>query len=256
MDQERLVERLSGIPGVLAVCLGGSRAWGEERPGSDWDFGLYYRGEIDTGAVRVLGFEGEVVEPGAWDRLMNGGAWLLIDGERVDLLYRDLAVVEHWLSEAEQGRFQIDNVGGYLAGMPTYTLAGELALNRVLHGVVPRPAFPEALRQRAPHRWESEASFSLLYADTYAERGEVSACAGSLTKAVMAAAHARLAARGEWSLNEKGIVRRAGLDQAEQILSCVGDNSAALTRAVAATRRLLGLRRPRGLKLDAVDSGD
>ena len=75
--------------------------------------------------MRALGFEGQAVEPGEWGRLVNGGAALTVEGERVDLLYRDLEVVEHWRAEAEvSGRFEVDRVEGYVAGMATYVLAG------------------------------------------------------------------------------------------------------------------------------------
>jgi hypothetical protein len=33
-------------------------------------------------------------------------AWLQVDGRRVDLHYRDLDDVEHWLAEAHVGRFR------------------------------------------------------------------------------------------------------------------------------------------------------
>ena len=36
---------LAGLPGVLAVTLGGSRAAGTARPDSDWDFAVYYHGD-------------------------------------------------------------------------------------------------------------------------------------------------------------------------------------------------------------------
>lgn len=42
-----VAERAARIPGVLAVTLGGSRAQGRHHPGSDFDFGLYYRGHLD-----------------------------------------------------------------------------------------------------------------------------------------------------------------------------------------------------------------
>src|SRR5687767_7735140 len=73
------------VPGVVAVTLGGSRAGGVIHPDSDWDFGLYYRDTIRADDVRGLGFDGTVVEPGAWGRLVNGGAWLTVEGQRVDL---------------------------------------------------------------------------------------------------------------------------------------------------------------------------
>jgi predicted nucleotidyltransferase len=103
-----VVEQVAKVPGVLAVTLGGSRARGLARSDSDWDFGVYYRGSIDTEAIRSLGYPGTVVEPGEWGRIVNGGAWLRVAGERVDLLYRDLDVVEHWLTEAMAGRFGVD----------------------------------------------------------------------------------------------------------------------------------------------------
>jgi predicted nucleotidyltransferase len=37
-----LAADLAGLPGVVAVVLGGSRAAGTHRPDSDWDLGLYY----------------------------------------------------------------------------------------------------------------------------------------------------------------------------------------------------------------------
>ncbi len=127
---EHLAARLAQIPGVVAVTLGGSRARGEARPGSDWDFGLYYRDQLDPADVRALGWEGHVAQPGDWGRLVNGGAWLTVEGQRVDLLYRQVGFVTTWVEEAQAGRFEVDLVGGYLAGMATYVLAGELFQRR------------------------------------------------------------------------------------------------------------------------------
>jgi predicted nucleotidyltransferase len=59
-----IAERVATIPGVLAVTLGGSRAQGEHLPDSDWDFGLYYRGQLNPDHVRALGWPGEVFSPG------------------------------------------------------------------------------------------------------------------------------------------------------------------------------------------------
>jgi predicted nucleotidyltransferase len=238
---EHLAERLARIPGVLAVTLGGSRARGDERPDSDWDFGLYYRGRIDPADVRALGFEGTVVAPGEWGRLVNGGAWLTVDGVRVDLLYRDLDTVEHWTREAEAGRFEIDLVEGYLAGMATYVLPGELALAKVLVGEVPRPVFPDALRRTAPPRWFGSAAFSLAVAEKRAGIGDAATCAGLLAKAVLAAAQGRLAGRGEWALNERNIAARAGLGAAATLLAAVGTREQELRQAVGRTRLALAL---------------
>jgi hypothetical protein len=126
--------------------------------------------------------------------------------------------------------------------MATYLLAGELALADVLVGDLPRPAFPDALRQVAPGRWQASAAFSLAIAETAAAHHDVVPCAGLLAKAVIEAAQAALAERGEWVLTEKGIVRRAGLGGwVEGILAAPGDRPFELGRAVTAMCGALGI---------------
>src|SRR5262245_46812770 len=115
-DMERLAPLLASIPGVEVVTLGGSRAAGTARDDSDWDFGLYSRTPIDPDDVRALGFRGHVFAPNEWGVVPNGGAWLEIDGVRVDLVYRDLATVEAWTRDAEGGRFRLFREVGYVAG--------------------------------------------------------------------------------------------------------------------------------------------
>ncbi len=203
---ESLAQTLSRIPGVVAVSLGGSRAQGTHRENSDWDFGVYYRGDLDPGDVRALGFEGEVFAPGDWAEPMHGGAWLRVDGVKVDLIYRDLALVETELSRAERGEFDIRRVPGYLVGMPTYALVGELALGRVLVGKLPRPTFPHVLRERAARRWTWEADFWMRTSDAHRERGDVVAVAGADAAAALSTAHAEAASHGRWVLNEKGLI--------------------------------------------------
>jgi predicted nucleotidyltransferase len=214
-----LADDLRRIPGVVAVSLGGSRASGRATASSDWDVGLYYRGDLDTDAIRGLGWSGRVFEPGEWGRVVNGGAWLEVDGEKVDLIYRDLDEVERWTAEAEHGRFEIEPVVGYVAGIATYVLAGELALNEVLAGDLPRPSFPDALRATAPPLWNRLAGGALHHARVHLARGDVTAAMANLGQSVLSAAQARLAAAGEWALNEKGIVDRAGLGDAHAAIS-------------------------------------
>lgn len=228
IDLGALVEKLADIPGVVGATLGGSRAVGRQRPDSDWDVGLYYRGRLDANDVRALGFEGTVVDPGDWGRLVDGGAWLTIEGERVDILYRNLDFVSHWITEAEAGRFDIDSVYGYVAGMATYVLAGELALCRVLHGELPRPSFPDALRASAPPRRRSLAQHSLAVARNRALAGDVVSFGGLYSTAVIAEAQARLAENGKWVLNEKDIATKVGLEDVGETLSCVGRSPEAL----------------------------
>jgi predicted nucleotidyltransferase len=206
-----LAERLATIPGVEAVALGGSRARGVERPDSDWDFGLYYRGTIDTDAIRGFGFEGEVFEPGQWGRIPNGGAWLTIDNQRVDLIYRDLDYVEHWTKEAEVGRFEAYREVGYVAGVATYSLAGELALNQVLAGTLPKPEYPDPLRESAPRWWRNIAGGALKFAEAHHRNGDPVPEQANLAVALLALANARCAKEGVWALNEKRLMKQAAI---------------------------------------------
>jgi hypothetical protein len=207
---QELVELLIDMPGACAVALGGSRADGSVDARSDWDLGVYYRGTLDTARLSA---RGTVHPPGSWGRLMNGGAWLVLaDGTKVDVLLRDLDAVEHWSDRAESGSFEIDALLGYVAGCPTYMLRAELALGRVLHGSLPaRADYPEALAEVARSRWRFACAFSLEHARMRAERGDVVGAMGQAAKATIEKAHAVLAGKRTWVLNEKRILERAGL---------------------------------------------
>lgn len=213
-----LLPTLAELPGVVAVSLGGSRARGTERPDSDWDIGVYYRGSFDARLLADLGFDGHVVQPGGWGRIINGGAWISVDGQPVDLLLRDLDVIDVWHAEAERGRFEIDNVEGHLAGLPTYTPLGEISVNRLLAGRLPTVDYPAALRSAAETRWRWNSAFSLLFAEQYAQRGDCVLALGMMARATAQTAHAIEAGRGEWVLNEKRLVDHAGLGAAHELL--------------------------------------
>lgn len=208
---EHLAAQLAGIPGVVAVTLGGSRATDTAVEGSDWDFGLYYRGGLDPADIVALGWPGRVFAPGEWGRIVDGGAWLTVDGTKVDLIYRDLDEVLRWTAAAGEGQFEIEREVGYVAGIATYVLVGELALGRVLSGDLPRPGFPPKLRETAPAAWFRLAAGALHFADVHAGRQDRVACLANLCQAVLAAAQGRLAAAGEWALSEKRLAGRAGL---------------------------------------------
>jgi len=236
---EHLAVQLAAIPGVVAVTLGGSRATNTAVEGSDWDFGLYYRDRLDPADVTAFGWPGRVFAPGEWGRIVNGGAWLTIDGTKVDLIYRDLDEVLRWTAAAEDGRFEIQREVGYVAGIATYVLAGELALGKLLAGDLPRPKFPQKLRETAPAAWFRLAAGALHFADVHAGRQDRVACLANLCQAVLAAAQGRLAAAGEWALNEKRLVERAGLRRVQDRL---GQPERDLSTLTCEVRACLGLR--------------
>jgi predicted nucleotidyltransferase len=213
------------LPGVEAVALGGSRALGRHRPDSDWDFAVYYRERFDPADLRARGWEGEVGEIGGWGGgVMNGGAWLHVEDRRVDVHYRDLVDVEHWCGEAEHGRFRKELLLFYVAGIPTYVVMGELALNEVLIGELPRPAYPDALADEAARRWKGDAMASLSYGRAaLRSRGDAVVALANASRALVERSHGLLAEARQWVLNEKGIVERAGLGEESSLLLAASD---------------------------------
>src|SRR5215471_16013599 len=110
----RLVRAFGGVPGVRAIALGGSRARGEASARSDYDIGLYYEADnpIDTGRLAKAAMllpgaaSSSVTAIGEWGPWINGGAWLTVDGRRVDLLYRELGKVRAAIEACRAGRIE------------------------------------------------------------------------------------------------------------------------------------------------------
>jgi predicted nucleotidyltransferase len=238
----RTADRLAALPTVHAVALGGSRAQGTHRADSDWDLAIYYRGPFDPDDLRAVGWEGEISEIGGWGGgVFNGGAWLTIDGRRVDVHYRDLDVVEHELAEAEEGRFRVEPLLFHLAGIPTYLIVAELAVNQVLRGTLPHPSgYPARLRLTAAERWQGTARATLAYAKAnHAPHGRLTETAGALATAAAQAAHGVLAARGEWVTNEKRLLERAGLRGIDAVVGTLRSEPEALVAAVTEAEEIV-----------------
>ncbi|GAA2288723.1 nucleotidyltransferase domain-containing protein [Streptomyces kunmingensis] len=239
---DHLADRLAALPGVRAVSLGGSRAQGTHSDASDWDTAVYYRGSegvFEPRHLREVGWEGEVSAIGEWGGgVFNGGAWLDVDGRRVDVHYRDLDVVEHEVAQAAAGRFHWEPLMFHLAGIPSYLVVAELAVNRVLRGETPHVGeYPAALRKAAPEAWWGRAAMTLHYARAgNVPLGGRTEVVGAVAVAALQAGHAVLAARGEWVTNEKRLLTRAGLREIDALLA---DGSLNLGELVDGARELL-----------------
>ncbi|THA28928.1 nucleotidyltransferase domain-containing protein [Streptomyces sp. A1277] len=216
-----MADRLTEVPGIRAVALGGSRARGTHRPDSDWDLGLYYRGTPDTAALAALAsaFQGSPVEvagPGGWGPWVNGGAWLRVDGVQVDWILRDLDRVESVWAGCREGRYEVGIQPGHPLGFWSPAYPGEVALGRVLAdpageltGLQRETAdYPEPLRKAlADAAWE--ADFSVVAARKSAPAGDrlhVSLC---LSRAFGVLAQSLHAHHRTWCLNEKGALAAA-----------------------------------------------
>ncbi|WP_394814772.1 nucleotidyltransferase domain-containing protein [Streptomyces millisiae] len=219
---DEIGERLAGVDGVVAVALGGSRARGTHRPDSDYDLGLYYRPPLDTAALRALAAEltggpVEVTEPGGWGPWVDGGAWLTVDGHRVDWIYRDLDRVRRVWDECRAGRFEVGAQAGHPLGVYSHAYAGEVASARVLADPTGEltalraemAEYPAPLRDALIGNARWEVPFILAQARKGEARGDAFYVAGCLFRAVGLLVHALHAHAGRWLLNEKGAVDAA-----------------------------------------------
>lgn len=251
---EAMAARLVGVSGVRAVALGGSRARGTQRPDSDWDLGVYYRGELDTAALAALagemtGRQVDVAGPGGWGPWVNGGAWLSVDGVAVDWILRDLDRVERVWARCVAGRFEVGHQPGHPLGFWSPAYAGEVALCRVLAdpaGELTRlraaaRSYPDALRTALVEAaWE--ADFSVSNARKSAAAGDALHVSLCLSRAFGVLAQALLARHRVWCVNEKGaLATAAGLPSAPADFA--GRVAAALraldTEAVESAARLV-----------------
>src|SRR5262245_61563968 len=140
MDDQALAElgrQLAPVHGVIAVALGGSRARGTHRPDSDFDLGVYYRGQLDVAALRVLaaGVTGgpvDVAEPCGPGPGVDGGGWLTIGGPPIDWIYRDLDRVYRIWNDCQQGRYEVGAQAGHPLGYYSHTYVGDAVLCRIL----------------------------------------------------------------------------------------------------------------------------
>ena len=261
----RVAARLVAVPGVVAVVLGGSHARGAAATGSDVDLGLYYD-PADPPLIAALNAVAHALDDrrpteavtgfGAWGPWINGGAWLTIDGERVDWLFRDLARVRRVVAACRAGRPEIAYQGGHPHAFVSAIYLGELDCCVPLADpsdavaelkTLVRP-YPPLLRRALVHTFLFEAGFSLDGAHKGALRGDVVYVAGCVYRSIAALTQVLFAANERYCTNEKGALREvegfprrpdAFVATATRCLAAPGDSPAALERTIAAVRALV-----------------
>ncbi len=226
VELERVVQGLAGVRGVLAVGLGGSRAGGTNGVGSDWDLGVYYEGDgLDVEALGAAmtalddGHRAEVLNgPGAWGPWVNGGGWLTVDGEAVDVLLRDVGKVRAVVDDCVAGRITIDYQCGHPFGFLNVIYAGETHFavplwegeERALSGLKARlGGYPAQMGRALVERFMWEGWFALEGTGKAARRGDLSYALGSVYRVVTSWAVVVHALNGVHWMNEKGALKRA-----------------------------------------------
>ena len=124
---------LASVSGVQAVVLGGSHCTGTATESSDLDIGVYYSGSLDVTAMdKVLSRlddaerSGLINAPGQWGKWINGGAWLTVDNQKVDILLRDVELVKSVIDDCQQGKVTMDFQAGHPFGFCSAIYMGEV----------------------------------------------------------------------------------------------------------------------------------
>jgi predicted nucleotidyltransferase len=217
--------RVGALDGVAAVALGGSLARGRGDTSSDVDLGIYYdpARPFSVEALRDLATElddrhaPELVGFGDWGPWINGGAWTRIQGTKLDLLYRDLRLVDQVLDDCAAGRVTCDYQPGHPHGFCNHIYAGEVHHGLALHdpdgALAERKArtspYPPALERAILRRYLWEAEFAVTTARGAARRGDLAYVSGCLFRAVACLVQVLFAVNGTWFVNEKGSVAEA-----------------------------------------------
>lgn len=261
----KVAKKLIAIDGIVAVTLGGSTARGAADTASDVDLGVYYRAENKPHVERFrdlatsLDDEGEplsVTGYGEWGPWINGGAWLRVDGKRVDWLYRELGHVVQTISDCRAGRVGVDYQPGHPHGWNHHVYMGEIAECDVLQdpaGVLKAmkklaSEYPEGLRRGLVERHLWEASFTLETVAKSPKRGDVAYVAGALYRCSAGLVQVIYALNRRYFLNEKGSVSAAsdmklapkGFEKrVVEALGKTGSTPAQLAKSVEALRELV-----------------
>ncbi len=200
-----LLPRLTSVPGVVAVVIGGSLARGTARPDSDLDLALYYHdaAPFDLAAIRAIAeaisAEGTptVTDFYQWGAWVNGGAWIKTRAGKVDFLYRSIDHVRRTIDEARAGQTHTDyeqqptfgfHSTIYLAEthdcIPLYDPDGVIADLKARVAV-----YPPALKAHLITGGLWSAEFTLYHAQGFAATGDVYNTVGCITRMLYKLTH-------------------------------------------------------------------
>jgi hypothetical protein len=241
-----IVDRVRGVPNVVAVVLGGSFARGLAGPVSDLDIGLYYREASPFPVDQLRSIAESICVPGSiptvtifyeWGPWVNGGAWIQTPAGEVDFLYRNLDQVAAVIEEGCRGvcRHDYDQQPPY--GFRSVVYFGETSICVPLHdphGEIARlkqsvENYPEALRERIVQDSLWAAEFSLWSCRGFADVADVYSATGCLTRTAQYLVQALFALNKEYFVSDKYANRLI-----DQFSSRPNDFTSRLARVLAA----------------------
>jgi len=260
---QQLVDHLKPVHGLRAIVLGGSYASGTPRPDSDIDIGLYYdeNQPLDICHVRSIASrindapQPTVTDLGGWGTWVNGGAWLTIGGQRVDLLYRNIDFVSTTIDDCNAGHIRSDYWQQPAYGFHSFMYCTETAICRPLYDpdhVIERlkakvAHYSPHLRQAILKNFLWSARFTLDNTSKPASRGEIYIVTGCLARAIHCLVQVLYAINETYYLSEKKLAAdlcsfslqpENFFERISTLLGATGTTSAQLQESLAQTEAL------------------
>jgi hypothetical protein len=256
---EELLDRLSQVPHIQAVVLGGSFASGTQHSQSDLDIGLYYSEAEPFSLEAIRAIAGGVSLPDKpptvtgfyeWGAWVNGGAWIQTQAGKLDFLYRNLDQVQKTIREAQSGICLHDYDQqpahgfysvGYLAEthmcIPLYDPQSLIAgLKKQVQ------TYPASLKHKiiADSLWS--AQFTLIHARGFAGQADIYGTVGCLNRAAANLTQALFALNETYFLSDKNAMQRRNafkimpegyVKAVLHVLACPGETRPELEHTVA-----------------------
>jgi hypothetical protein len=225
IDLEAIAGEIMQVAGVEAVVLGGSRGRGNAKPDSDYDIGIYF----DSAVMFDLAVLNRIAQTwdeahrdeictavGGWGPWVTGGGWLVVNGEHVDFIYRELPRVARVIGDCIAGKIEIGYQAGHPFGFMSSIYMGEVATSKILRDPHSKLAALKAKTQPYPPALKRtitgmawEAGFSLSMFPKTIAREDGASLAGHAFRAIMCLTQALFALNEQYCLNEKGAVHLA-----------------------------------------------
>lgn len=202
MNKDELInsvlDKLKTIPRVIAIVIGGSHASQTQRSDSDIDLGLFYRktNPFSIELMRNLAIKLNdnpdpiVSDFEEWGHWVNGGTWLTIKGQRLDLIYRNLDFVERVIDDCLKGKIESDYYQEPPNGFHSFMYCAEIQADKILYDpeqIIQKlkgkvKIYPPMLKSAIINKFLWDTEFALSRARKFAKRNEIHLVANSLTR--------------------------------------------------------------------------
>jgi hypothetical protein len=252
-----LVGKLTLVPGMAALALGGSYASGTQHEGSDMDIGLYYLAEapFEINDIRQVAQEFSIQPPTVtdfyeWGQWVNGGAWIKTRAGKVDFLYRNINQIEHAIEHALQGMVIHDYDQQPTHGFYSIIYLAEMDICIPLHDPQQHlgrlkqmvKIYPPKLKEKIVMNSLWSAEFTLAHASSFAKIGDVYNTAGCLARISANLTQALFALNERYFISDKRLMTviagfpllpEGYIDRITSILAHPGETIEGLVEAVS-----------------------